>query len=56
MFKYCDAHWEMLVVQISLTIAYIWLEIVCRYFTFKFYTQDHFFNDSELFYWDRQYQ
>lgn len=51
MVRYCGVEWELLVVQICLTLGYICIEIVGRFFTFKFYTRQHYFNDADYLYW-----
>lgn len=52
--RYCDIEWQILVVQLSLTLGYICIEIIGRYFTFKFYTKQHYFNDADYFLWSNQ--
>lgn len=50
--KYCSIGWEVLTLQLGLTLVYIVMEIVGRYFTFQFYTKPHFFNDAECYSWN----
>lgn len=46
----------MLAVQISLTIGYICIEIIGRFFTFKYYTRKSYFNDADYYCWNKVVQ
>lgn len=52
--RYCDLEWGLLVLQICLTLVYVAIEVLGRFFTFKFYTRRLEFNDADYFCWSPQ--
>lgn len=52
--QYCDDAWDVLTVQLCLTLGYICIEIIGRYFTFKLYTRHRYFDDANYFTWNKR--